>query len=125
MIKCPRCDGFLGSTMRCSGCDFSLGEPAIIELYRQRDYCPDCGAENHNYSKFCYRCQVQIHSDTQIDALYSLVISRSLKERAYQAELSGQKDRAKELNNYLKKCETQKIIPDKFQHHCVRARAVF
>ena len=119
MIKCPRCGGFLGPTMRCRGCDFSLGEPAIIELHRQREYCPNCGAENHNYSMFCYRCQVQIHSDTQIDAVYSLVISRSLKERAYQAKLSGQNDIAKELLNYLKKYETLNILPDKFQHHRV------
>jgi hypothetical protein len=47
------------------------------------------------------------------------VISRSLKERAYQAELSGLKDLAKELDNYLKEYETLNILPDKFQHHRV------
>lgn len=119
MIKCPRCSGFVGSTMTCSGCHYSLGEPAIIELYRQPDYCPNCGAENHNYSKFCHRCQVQVHSDAQIDALYALVISRSLKERAYQAEISGQSDRAKELHNDLHELKPLKTIPENIQHHHV------
>ena len=103
--------------MTCSGCHYSLGESAIIELYRQPDYCPNCGAENHNYSKFCHRCQMQIHSDAQIDALYTLVISRSLKERAYQAELLGQYDRAKELYNDLKELATLMIIPDNVRRH--------
>ena len=119
MIKCPRCGGFVGSTMICDECRYSLGESAIIELYRQRDYCPNCGAENHNYSKFCYRCQVQIHSDAQVDALYTTVISRSLKERAYQAEVSGQYDIAKELYNDLKELGNLKISPNNLQHRRV------
>ena len=119
MIKCPRCGGFVGSTMTCSRCHYSLGESAIIELYRQRDYCPNCGAENHNYSKFCHHCQVQIHSDAQVDALYTLVISRSLKERAHQAELSGHNDIAKVFHSDLKELETLKIIPDNLQQRRV------
>lgn len=116
MIKCPRCRGSVESTMTCSGCHSSFGESAIIELYRNREFCPNCGAENHNYSKFCHRCQVQIHSDEQVDALYTLVLSRSLKERAYQAELTGQQDVAKELHGYLKEHQTLTITPKKSQH---------
>lgn len=119
MISCPRCGGSLESTMICSACHYALGESAIIELYRQRDYCPNCGAENHNYSKFCHRCQAQIRSDVQVEALYTRVISRSLKERAYQAELSGQHSIAKELYQDLKEFETQKTTPIKLQHHRV------
>jgi hypothetical protein len=59
---------------------------------------------------------VQIHSDAQIDTLYTLVISRSFKERANQAELSGQYDSAKEHYNDLKQFETLKITPDNLPH---------
>lgn len=95
----------MGQAMTCNGCHYSFGEPAIIELYRHQAYCPECGAENHNYTKFCQHCQVQMHSDEQIDALYMLVMSRSLRERAYQAELTRQYDVAKELYGYVKEYE--------------------
>jgi DNA-directed RNA polymerase subunit RPC12/RpoP len=43
-----------------------------------------------------------MHSDEQLDALYMLVLLRSLRERAHQAELAGQFDIARELYGYLK-----------------------
>jgi hypothetical protein len=116
MIKCPRCDGALAQAMTCSECHNSFGESAIIELYRHRVYCPDCGAENHNYSKFCHRCRTQMHSDEQLDTLYMLVLLRSLRERAHQAELAGQYDIARELYGYLKDYQKTEIDPHWTQH---------
>jgi predicted RNA-binding Zn-ribbon protein involved in translation (DUF1610 family) len=89
MIQCPWCGGWVGDTLVCHGCQYSFREPAIIELYRQRVFCPDCGAENHNYSRRCHRCHGLIQSDAQLDALYARVLSHTVRARASQVVLAG------------------------------------
>jgi hypothetical protein len=101
MIECPRCGGSLGESLVCTGCLYAFSEPVIVELYRQSVLCPDCGAENHNFTKFCHRCRVQLHSDEQLDALNSRVLLRSLRERAYQAALTKHGDVTGELDQYI------------------------